>query len=462
MELDILVIGAGITGLTTAYRCAQKGWRVAIIEQSERWGGVIQSEREGGYLIECGPNSFSSFPEDGLQLVKDLGLEDRAQITPMKEHERFIWKKGKLRKVPTSPPAFLFSNALSPLGKLRTFFGLFLSGKPLKQDIELGKFFRQRIGNEAVDSLLKPFMAGVYAADADRVSFETTFPKLYAPARKGLALKDMMKSLRENTGAASTAPTRALISFPKGLIELADKLAKEFKAKGGTIYTEEWPLIKRKGTGQWEMYLESADQTLKVRHVVLATPAEGASEIIAPLDADSAEAIEAIEYAPLTVVHVGASESQFTDQRNGFGFLTVPDGQVKALGMIWNDRIFKERAPEGKRLMTCFYGGEKDPEACAMDDDAIRQAVEQDLRLTLGFQGGDFDVFKITRWDKSLPVFRVGHTEKINKVLKQLPKNLHLLGNFLGGVSIPERVASANRLANELDIILKGGSAPVR
>jgi len=62
-DSQVIVVGAGISGLATAYALARAGCRVLVLEQSPRVGGCIRSERTPeGYLIEHGPNSLLKKP----------------------------------------------------------------------------------------------------------------------------------------------------------------------------------------------------------------------------------------------------------------------------------------------------------------------------------------------------------------------------------------------------------------
>ena len=69
----IIIIGGGISGLTIAYWFQKYGLDVTILEKEKRPGGSIRTEKENGYLIECGPNSTL----DVFQEVDDLCTELR-------------------------------------------------------------------------------------------------------------------------------------------------------------------------------------------------------------------------------------------------------------------------------------------------------------------------------------------------------------------------------------------------
>jgi len=71
------IIGAGITGLTAAFRLKQLGIDVVVYEAEQRVGGVIRSIRKNGYLAEFGPNSILEISQKIVSLIRDVGLEGR-------------------------------------------------------------------------------------------------------------------------------------------------------------------------------------------------------------------------------------------------------------------------------------------------------------------------------------------------------------------------------------------------
>ena len=56
-DTDCIVLGAGAVGLACASVLAERGVDVQVIDPRPAAGGVMQSERVDGYLLERGPNS---------------------------------------------------------------------------------------------------------------------------------------------------------------------------------------------------------------------------------------------------------------------------------------------------------------------------------------------------------------------------------------------------------------------
>ena len=444
-RFDCIVLGAGVSGLATAWRLTREGLRVLVVEKQKRCGGVITTIEDDGYLIEIGPNSFTSFPNAIMELLDELGIRDRAFAQPLGEHDRFVWYKGKLRKVPMGPGGLFTTSILSPFQKLKAIAGVLAKKGIVEKDVELGAFFRDRVGAAVVERMLKPFTAGVYAADADRISFAATLPKLYEPMRRHASIMAALKSLRK---PGAKRPKRALVSFPKGLCELPEALVGGLEKAGAILEFETEATLRPGSDCRWAV--DYNGMTAEADQIVIATPTTQAAGYLTELAPDASAELRAIPYAGLIVFHVGAPEEQFGENRNGFGFLSVAEQGVRALGMVWSDRIFPGRAPKGHRLLTCFYGGDKDPEILGWDEQRVRRQLIEDLKTTMNFRGGELPFLRYHRWERALPIFRVGHMDRMAKAREALPGGVQLLGNYLGGVSIPDRVEKANALARDI------------
>jgi oxygen-dependent protoporphyrinogen oxidase len=78
----VAIIGAGVAGLTVAFRLSRRGERVSVFEASERLGGQLHSEQSGGFLIEHGAEGFVAGSQAVAELARALGIasELRGQL----------------------------------------------------------------------------------------------------------------------------------------------------------------------------------------------------------------------------------------------------------------------------------------------------------------------------------------------------------------------------------------------
>src|SRR5437588_6073012 len=150
MRHDAVIGGAGITGLTAAYRLQQAGFSVKVIERQAHVGGVIQSCQEEGYLTESGPNTFQSSGKAIMRLCGTLGLSLQAASPQAKKRYLYRSEKvssGGLYPVPMNPLAILQTPLLSGKGKCRILLEPFLPAHP-QPDESIAGFIRRRLGNE--------------------------------------------------------------------------------------------------------------------------------------------------------------------------------------------------------------------------------------------------------------------------------------------------------------------------
>lgn len=449
-DFDAVIVGGGVSALAAAWFLYRGGRRVLVACDAARLGGVIRTVREDGWLLEEGPNSYASFGdlEDGL--LSDLGLADRALRRPIAKTDRYIWHSGRLHRVPIDPVSFLRSGILPFGARLRILSGLVRRYPPPDDETTIGGFLRGALGDDAVDTLVRPGLAGIYAADADRISLAATLPKVEPHLRTNRRLIGALRSMRAASprpGGGKRTP-RHLTSFPDGLDELPRALESALRAGGVAFATGVDPLIERGSGAAWRVRWR--DGSAEASHVIIAAGARGAAALLDTVAPSSAEGLRALEHARLTVVHAGVRVDDVARPLDGFGFLARRDEGVRILGSIWSSAIFPGRAPGGHALLTCFVGGDIDPAGNDLDDGAIRAQVREDLERTIGLRGGDFALFRIRRWDPALPLFRPGHVARIRVVNDGLPAGIRLLGNFQGGISIPDRVRAARGLADEI------------
>lgn len=445
---DVLIAGGGITALSAAWHLQRVGRRVVVVCDADHFGGVIRSRRKGEWLCEEGPNSYASFGAEEEELLGAIGLAERAIRRPLRDADRFIYHSGRLHRVPTGPLQFLASGILPLRERLRVVRGALRRYQAPAGDVTIGQFFRGLLGDAAVDTLLRPGLAGIYAADADRLSLDATLPRLAAGLRSSSRLVGALRALREPVvpGMPPLRP-KALTSFPDGLAELPRSLESRLRDAGASFVPGVRVRLDRFGSN-WRFAWESG--SAEAPAVILTTPAPAAAQLLEPHAADAARILAGFEHTPLTVVHAGVRAADVSHPLHGFGFLTRRGESVRMLGSIWSSSVFPGRAPAGHHLLTCFFGGELDPEASEFSDDQLRAQTAADLASVIGWRGREFALFRIKRWTPALPVFRVGHMDAVNLLKEQVPPGIHLAAIWLGGVSIPDRIRNGRAAAEAI------------
>jgi oxygen-dependent protoporphyrinogen oxidase len=457
---DVVVIGAGLAGLVCAYRLRALGLDAMLIEKSDRAGGVIKSERIDGYLIERGPNS-SQGTEELMALVEELGIMDQlAEGDP--KAPAYVYFNRQLHAVPSGPSAFIKSKLLSARGKLRIMAEPFVAVRKSGEEESVASFARRRIGSEAAERMVKPFVSGIYAGDAERLSVQAAFPRLanlesrYGGLIRGAMAKAREARLAQKSASAvldKAAPTRRrLVSFQNGMSFLTDTLAERI---GEDFVTGISNLILEISNSSGE-FIVGFDHTgnreqIATKRVILAAPSLAASRLVAPLSDELSRLLEEIEYPPLAILYLSYDKASVKNPLVGFGFLAAPSEGLNILGCVWNTSLFKGRAPEGKALMTVFTGGARNPGVTRLGDAEITSIAHGELQAILGISAEPRTV-AVTRWERAIPQYNLGHkarVERIEELLEQVP-GLSLIGNYLRGVSTGDVIKEADRVAREI------------
>ncbi len=398
--MKIAVLGAGIAGLTAAYHLRQNA-KVVVFEARDHVGGNIRTDRLDDCLIEWGPNGFLDNEPATLELVEELGLGPRVIRARESAAIRYVWRDGKLRKLPTAPPRFLLSDCLPLSARLRVLLEPF-SRKAPGHDESVHDFAVRHLGKGAADVLVDAMVTGIFAGDPSRLSLRSAFPKLHA-------LEAEYGSLIKGAKGRGVGPKGTLTSFDDGLEVLPRELAKHLDVRLGT------PL---------DTLPEGFD------HVISTIPAPRAADL---LPASLAPTLRKIPTASVTVVALVFKRP--IDVPDAFGFL-VPRGQgLRILGTLYDSSIFAGRAPKGYRSFRTLIGGRRDPEAVTLSDDELLHLVLRDLHRAWGSLP-EPDAFQVIRHPMGIAQYELGHQELIAELDAACPSGLRLAGSSYRGVAL--------------------------
>jgi len=443
----IVVIGGGIAGLACAYRLQTRGLPVLLLEKSAQAGGVIRSVRRDGFLFDLGPQSFLS-TDPLLQFISELGL-DSELVKADPRAPRYVLLNNALVRVPMGP-AELFSTPVLRLGsKLKIFLEMFGWSQPPEPDESIASFVRRKFGEELLENLASPFVSGVYAGDAERISLRAAFPSAYAwEKQSGSVLRGAMKSRPPQVKAKAT-----LCSFRAGLgafpERLAQKLGANFRAEASILSVAVSGMPGAPFTVEWES--RGQRETVPAAALVLATPAFSAAGLLEIAAPQVAAALRGIEYAPVAVVSGGYRREHVRNALDGFGYLIPRKERRLTLGTVWNSSLFPERAPEGHVTLTSFIGGATNPEILAHPESQLAATVEEETHAILGI-GNPPVVRHVNRYVHALPQYNLGHTQRIaalRRAAEQIP-GLFFAGNYLEGPSLSATVESSLQAAERI------------
>ncbi len=462
----IVIVGAGISGLCTAHylvktlSTAGREAEIVLFEAEKVPGGKMRTIREDGFNLEWGPNGFLTNKPYSLELVKELGIEDRLARSSDLARKRFIYSESRLHRLPETPQALFTSNLLSLRGRLRILWEPFAPGPPPGVDESLGDFARRRLGAEALEKLLDPMVTGIFAGDPDKMSLRSCFPLIHDLERKhGGLVKGMISLQRERRRAGekremSAGPGGVLMSFDVGVQTLTDVLAKLLSEGLHTGVSVE-SVRHRDGKFLLSLVENRVRGEIDTDALVLATPAYSAAAVLVRLDPRISEALAAIPYSPISVVALGYEQATLGHPLDGFGFLIPRLEKRKILGALWDSSVFPNRAPAGKALIRAMVGGVRNPEFAALPAEKLIDLTRQELTATMGIAVAPV-LARAFSHDKGIPQYLVGHGKVLELIQTRLAAfpGLYLNSNAYRGIALNDCVLqsrlTAVRIAKEL------------
>jgi protoporphyrinogen/coproporphyrinogen III oxidase len=445
MNNKIVILGAGISGLATAYWLSKDGFDITVLEQNSEPGGAMISRKENGYMVDYGPNSGLETTPLIRQIVEDVDLADEMIYANEEGNKRYILRNNKLHALPMTPPAFLKTKLFSTKAKLRLFAEPFIGKSEDGYYQSISQFVKRRLGQEFLDYAINPFVAGVYAGNPDELSVKSAFPKLYRLEEVyGGLIKGMIKGAKERKQRAEQSKQNAkMFSFKCGMQSFPKAIAKKLN---GRINYECRVKSVEPGNDNWKILYEQNGSIKEITAaVVLSTlPAYTTGKIFGNIDKQLQDHTDKIYYPPVMVLFLGYQKKDIGQPLDGFGFLIPKKENKSYLGAIWSSVIFTVRAENDKACFTIFIGGARSPELFNLEKENLIKKVLDEFHSIMKINGEP--IFITERfWEKAIPQYNIGYIEHEN-YFDQFEKSnpgIFLSGNYRGGISVGDCVKNS-------------------
>jgi protoporphyrinogen/coproporphyrinogen III oxidase len=441
----IVVVGAGVTGLTAAYRLTQSGHNVTVLEASGTVGGKLRTTPfAGAPAVDEGADVFLARVPWATELCQELGLGDDL-ISPAAASAS-VWWNGRMHPIPTGlvlgVPAGLGglarSRLLSPRGKLAA--ALEPLRRPRDAHDNVGSLIRARFGDEVLERLVDPLLGGINAGDCDQLSLSASAPQLEKAASEH---RSLLLGLRRNrpatTGPIFYAPRNGMAAIPKALTSHLQDVR---------LSTPVRSLARH--NGGWRV--ETDKESFSADAVLLATPTFAAADLLADLSPDAAAGLREVDHASIVMVTVAFPADAFGHLPQGAGYL-VPKPQQRAVTAVSNGTAKWPAWQVADQVILRISVGRYGTESVTVGDDATLLArALADVRPALGI-ATEPTASRITRWNRAFPQYRPGHGKHILTIKKtvatDLPR-LHLAGAGYEGIGVPACIRQANEVARTM------------
>ncbi len=449
MKPKIAIIGAGLTGLTTAFYLKKKGLEVQLFEKSDRAGGVIESVQKDGFLYERGPNSGVLGQPEVKELIEDLGNSLNLEVADPNAKYRWIWKAGKWEAIPSGLWRGVTTPLFSFVDKLR------LLGEPFRKkgtnpNETLTELVNRRMGKSFLNYAVDPFVLGIYAGDPSKLIPRFALPKLYNLEQNyGSFIGGAIKKGKEPKSERDKKATREIFSFDGGLGSLIKALVDAIGAENIHLNTKD---IRVEQNDSAYKIIHADGETQLFDRVISTIGGHQLATSFPFIESDVLQKIQAMNYARVAQVAIGFKKWEGVNLK-AFGGLVPFIENRDVLGVLFMSSCFKNRAPEGGALLSTFVGGVRKSELADLPDDKIKAVVEKEIKSMMGLTKWTPDLFEINRYQHAIPQYGFESEEKlaaISKIETDFP-GLIIAGNVRDGIGMADRIKQGKQLADSIN-----------
>jgi oxygen-dependent protoporphyrinogen oxidase len=338
-------------------------------------------------------------------------------------------------------------------------------------DESLASFVRARLGNEALDRLAEPLMAGIHSGDPEKQSLLATFPQMRAVERQyGSVIRGTRKQLAESSsaGGANMAGRAGppFLTLRAGMGSLTESLAAELEDHVWTGRKVQAILPSRAPETGYSVRLD-VGAALDAHSVIIATPSYVTADLVESWRPALSAKLRGIDYVSTGTLSLAYPQEAIRRPFAGFG-LVIPRAERRVLNAVTiSSEKFAHRAPPGQVLLRVFFGGFRSAQLVEESDADLLTFATAELHQLMGISVAP-RFARIYRWREASPQYRVGHLDlvrEINALTSASPKEsgpqLVLCGAAYDGVGIPDCVRLARSAAERVFQAVREESNPV-
>jgi protoporphyrinogen/coproporphyrinogen III oxidase len=452
LQTDIIILGAGLTGLTCAHYLARKNRNYIVVDKQTHVGGVIGTVHENGFVYETGPNTGVISQPEVADIFEELQDKLTLELADEKAEKRYVLKDGKWQALPSGLIGGITTPLFSWYDKFR------LLGEPFRApgtnpDESLADLVKRRMGQSFLDYAVDPFILGIYAGDPAQLVPKYALPKLYNLEQDyGSFIGGAIKKKKKEVDPEAEKATRKIFSVKGGLARFMEALQETAGADRCLLGVEDIT-INHSENSYLLSGIDAGGEAIKIQaKQVISTVGAYALRRLFPFLADEhLRNIENLHYTRVIEVAIGFNKWRGRPL-DAFGALIPHRERRNILGIMFMSSLFEGRAPEGGALMTIFIGGVRRQELCDLNDEEIKKLVERELVDLLGLEEFEPNLFKIMRHSKAIPQYRADSRDRyasIDVLQKEYP-GLVLAGNIRDGIGMADRIKQGKDIAESL------------
>ncbi len=450
-RIQIVVIGAGLTGLSLAFYLKKYGYKVTILEKSNRCGGVIQTHQENNFIYESGPNTGVLGNPEIVELFEDLDSNYLIEIADKEAEKRLIWKKGKWHSLPSG----IIEGIKTPLFRIYDKFRIL--GEPFRRKgtnpyESIADTVNRRMGKSFLNYAVDPFIGGIYAGDPSKLITKYALPKLYNLEQNyGSFIKGGIAKKKETRNERTKKATKEVFSVKNGLSELIDRLEQYIGKENIIFNVSNINTVQNKNGYTIKYTNKDKEEQLICKNLITTCPAHCIKDVLSFADKKELATLSNVEYAPVSQLILGYNNWDGISVK-AFGGLVPYIENRNILGVLFTSSFFKNKAPKNSVLLSIFIGGKRRTNMINLSEDELINIGIKEIEDMLKPKQASLQLKKLYKHKYAIPQYEISSKERFAMVknMEKKYKGLYIGGNLKDGIGMSDRVKQARSIAEKI------------
>jgi len=426
----VIILGAGVTGLSAGIRYLDNGCDVFILEKADHAGGLARTVVRGDYRLDIGPHHLFSQNEAILQEMIDLFEKDElisfSRDAKIYFHDRFLDYPLTAKNVIFNmglKHAFFTSISVVWTSLLKLF-------TKKRREVNFKEWATTNFGNYLYGIFFKPYTEQFWGVSCEELSLDCIPQTSKMSFAKTLKLIFLKKFEKESLSVAERETSLTLYYPIKGIGAIAEKLKKSFLSKGGKIKLscDVSELITNKD-GSFNIHYQYKRETVvDGADLVLSTiPISSLTQILRPLASpEIIQRANSLEYLSTIVLYIVIHERDVLD----CAYLYMMDRPYNRISNT--NRFHHKLCPEGENMlaleMTCHFN---DKTWNSSDEELFEKCIDY-LESDKFISRNEVKQYLTVRIKNAYPFYRLNYKNNLTEIFKYFENipNLSLAGRI--------------------------------
>lgn len=453
----VLILGGGITGLSTAYELEkqineQEEVNIILADASSKLGGKIRTEKQDDFIMETGADSIVSRKIVPTGIIEELGIQDEVVYNSVGTSYLFV--DGTLKQIPAdsvfgipaSIRALVESELVSAEGKVEALKDYYTNDRKFTGTDSIGEFLSHYLGKELTEKQIAPVLSGVYSGNLNDLSIQSTMPYLLEYKER---YGSILKGIEKNKGRFLGNNEKKFLSFQNGLSTIIGAFEKQLTRTEIMLSHEAVEIVSL--DNQYVVRFNNGSE-VTADYVVLSIPHNKAEKLF--VNEQIIDAFSDFQMNSIITVYLGFKVPDEILPENGTGFITTPNESLICGACTWTSRKWKHTSKNGNLLVRLFYKNNhpRFAEIKEMGNEELIDLALSDLEKSLQLNEKPI-VSNITKWMNQMPTYQKSHPETVEKLEKILENNfpgIFIAGCSYYGAGIPDCIENGRETAKKV------------